>query len=237
MLWRILFRALTTALVALPLAFVALWLALHHKPAWYAPVSLDEAGMRRARHDAVNTTDFIGDQMNHGEPFELVLRDRAVNEWLAALPTIWPEVSEVLPPEVGSPVVSFDDGGIRVGSHVTTSAWQAIVSVGLLISLTADGEDLAVELTDVRGGSLPVPQTVLAAVLDPVLRRARRNRRPAGNNVDSVSSALRGVRSTGELFEGIRIENRFVWFNGEVPFRIDAVEIDDGEVRLRLDPL
>ncbi len=236
-LWRVVVRWQMTALIGALVVLVALWLTLHHKPGWYNPVTLDEPGIQRARKEAVATADYIGDRLYEGIPFDLVLVDRSVNEWLAALPTIWPEAKDVLPSELTGPAVRFEKGGIRVGSHLTANGWQAIVSAGLTIGLTADGTGVDISLHSVRGGSLPVPRTILADVLDPLLRHAREEHHAVNQPAEPLSAAMRGVHSVEELFGGVRIENRFVWFNGRWPFRIDSIRIEDGELRLRLEPL
>ncbi len=81
---RLLPPVLTAVFVAVPLTLTALWLAFHHKPGWYQPVSLDEAGAQRARSQAVGVADFVSDRMVEGEEFDVLLRDRSINEWLAA---------------------------------------------------------------------------------------------------------------------------------------------------------
>lgn len=76
------------------------------------PRNLDEVGAQRARNEAVAAADYIGDQMYEGLPFDVVLRNWSVNEWLAALSAIWLEAKDVLPSEMSGPAVRFDDGGI-----------------------------------------------------------------------------------------------------------------------------
>lgn len=246
-------RGFTIGLAAAPLLLGGLWLALHHKPDWYKPRTLDEEGVHQARSETVAMADYVSDRMVEGKPFDVVLRDRSINGWLAALPAIWPDAREVLPPEIHHPAVRFDDGCIRIGTHYVSRRWQAIVSVTLTTAVSRDGTAIEIALVGARGGSLPVPVVLLERILEPMLRDMRAAR--AEECRMSISDCrLEEIRPTGphsaldnrqstidiaveELFDGIRVKNRFVWFNGRRPFRIDSIRIEPGELRLRIDPL
>ncbi|MGB2984407.1 MAG: hypothetical protein WBE26_00875 [Phycisphaerae bacterium] len=234
---RLLARVLTAALVAGPVALVALWLTFQHKPGWYRPVILDEAGIQRARSEAVRAADYVSDQMVEGRPFAAVLHDRSVNAWLAALPHSWPEARDVLPPQISDPAVRFDSGELRVGAHYAAEGWQAIISIGVKLGVSEDSGAVEIALNGAHGGSLPVPRVVLEGILDHLLQTLHARHDRSIEAAEPLVSALREVQSVDELYEGVRIRNRFVWFNGDRPFRIDSIIIDDGELRLQIEPL
>jgi hypothetical protein len=220
-----------------PIAIVALWLTFQHKPGWYCPAVLGEPGMQQARSAAVQVADYVSDQMVLGQPFEAVFHDCEVNKWLAALPYSWPEASDVLPPEITDLAVRFESGKVRAGAHYERNGWQAILSVGLTVSVSADGNDISIALDGVYGGSLPVPRVVLRRMMDQLLESFSTDRDLASDGMQPLASAIRNVQSAEDLFSGLRIRNRFVWFNGDRPFRIKAVDIGEGELRLRIEPL
>jgi hypothetical protein len=234
---RVVRRGSIASAILAPVALVGTWLAFQHKPAWYQPVRLDDEGYQLARRDAVATADSISDQIVQGKAFDLVLRDRSVNEWLAALPRVSPEAKRAMPPELHDPAVRFADERIRVGAHYENSGWQAIISVDLALRVSPDGINLTIALAAVRGGSLPVPRAIVERLLGPLLERARRRH----NNNDDADSTwgtmLENLQSTDQLFNGVTIRNRFVWPNGRRPFRIESIRITDGELRCRLQPL
>jgi hypothetical protein len=235
---RVARKGLLPALFPALAAFVGLWLAFQHKPAWYQPVRLDEPGYQRARRDAVATADSISDQLVQGKEFELVLTDRLVNEWLSALPQIWPEAKRALPDELRDPAVRFTKDRIRIAAHFDASGWQAIVSVDLVIGVSGDGTSVTVALAGARGGSLPVPRTVIERILQPLIERVRRG--GVREDADAASpwdAAVKSVHSAEQLFAGVSTRNRFVWPNGKRPFRITSIRIADGDLRIRLQPL
>ena len=43
--------------------------------------------------------------------------------------------------------------------------------------------------------------------------------------------------TAADWLSGLRVPNRFVWPNGKRPFRIDAIELTQGRIRLRLESL
>jgi len=241
--WKSKFRraarraALLVAILAAA-AFVGLWLAFQHKPAWYRPIRLDELVYQRARGETVATADSISDQLVLGKEFEFVLSDRSVNGWLAALPRIWPEAGQTLPDELRDPAVQFAEDRIRFAAHFQENGWQAIVSVDLFARVTDDGTSVTIALAGARGGSLPVPRAVIERLLGPLIEHARSSE--TNHDADATSpwdAAVKGVRSADQLFTGVTNRNDFVWPNGKRPFRIASIRATNGELRIRLQPL
>lgn len=220
---RALERVLTVGLVLGPIAVIVLWLTLHHIPSWYRPALLDETGTQRARSEAVSVTDYISDQMVKQKAFEVTLSDKSLTQWLAALPSIWPTAHERLPPQIRDIAVGFDRNVVRIGARYDGSV-LTIVSIHLALDIIENGTQLSVRMLHVRSGSLPFPIAILDRMLADRL-----------STVDSP--AAHKIESLSDLVEGVQFENRFVWFNGRRPFRIESLEVTAGEVRLRLQPL
>lgn len=204
-------RVASVGLIVVPVVVIALWLVMHHKPGWYHPAELDATGMQRARRQALSTADSISDQMVKRDPFDVVLSDESVTQWIAALGSIWPEAEAWVPPEITDIAVVFDDGVLRIAGRYS-GAWQAIVSAHLTLGVTEDGSRLWVQLVRAYGGSLPLPSSMIERLLM--------------NPQADLSNRVR-----------TEIENRFVWFNGRRPYRILSIQIAQGELRLRIEPL
>ena len=231
-------RAALFGAILAPVTFVGLWLAFQHKPAWYQPIRLDEHGYQLARRDAVATADSISDQLVQGKEFDLVLTERSVNGWLTALPSIWPEAKQALPDELRDPAVRFAEDRIRFAAHFDKNGWQAIVSVDLFVRVPDDGTSVTIALAGARGGSLPMPRTIIERLLRPLIEHARN--RGQNHDTDATSpwdAAVKSVRSVDQLFTGVTSRNRFVWPNGKRPFRIASIHAIDGELHIRLHPL
>lgn len=236
-LWRRVEWALTAMLIAVPLVLVAVWLALHHKPSWYVPAILDQTRIQQARRQAVTTADFISDRMVEGRPFTVVLTEQSVNEWLTALPHAWPDARDALPPEFSNPAIGFRDGKLWIGAHYVAEKWQAIISLGLRFDSSKDKAELAITLEGACGGSLPLPKMIVRQAFEQLLGQGRRGKRELNGTTRPLLDALQAIQSADELFEGVAVKNRFVWFNGERPYRIESIEIGKGELRLTIEPL
>jgi len=230
-------RAFCVLLMAAPFVVVVLWLALHHKPVWYRPITLDEAGIEQARRDVISTADFVSDRIVQGDSFDVVLTERSINEWLTALPDAWPDAHVELPPEIRDPAIGLRDGSVRVGAHYAADSCQAILSLRFRLTVSADKTRLMFALDSAYGGSLPLPNAVVREALDGLLRQAKRSRRKPNGTTEPLLDTLQAVRSADDLFEGISLKNRFIWFNGKRPYRIESIKIGNGELRLRVDPL
>lgn len=237
---RILRHSALILLIATPLGSLALWLALEHRPGWYVPATLDEQGVQTARRDATNAVDQFGDQLVRRQPFEIVLRDDALNAWLTALPNIWPDAARAIPRELHAPALRFESGLLRIGALYEVSGWRAIVSGAATAALAQDGATIELRLVESCCGSVPMPPSLIARAADPHLHAAAisdAKQSSAPETPRGVVSSLREVRSVEQLFRGVRIRNRFVWPNGKRPFRIDQITLDAGELRLRIEPI
>jgi len=220
---------------------IALWLTFQHKPGWYRPISADDAITQRARLEVANLADSISDALVHRRPFELVLSDHSLNEWLAALPQVWPDVAEQWPRELTQPAVSFQRDRIRLGVHGETRGWRVILGFAFLLSAD-DGDDaMRLTLSGMQGGSLPIPRFLIRRSLQSAAENhadtAALTAQPDPTRPLELENLLDSPRSVDEWFAGVRVRNRFIWPNGRRPFRIGALSITDGELRARLDPL
>lgn len=226
---------LVVIVVAAPLGFVTLWLALQHKPSWYAPAVVTDALVKRAQRDTAALSESITQHLVKGRPIEVRLTQDRINEWLAALPRLSPEGWHGLPEQIKTMAVSMEPGRIRIGVHYVDDSWQAILNAGLSLGLSQDVREVTMALSDVQGGALTAPRALLDRML--ASRPAARSREDGNARGVSLGSLLERVRSADDLFSGIRVPNRFVWPNGERAFRIDELRLEDGEVRLRLQPI
>ena len=222
-------RVFRAWLVTVPVLLVAGWFTIHHRPGWYRPPDLDDDGLQRARRESANAADDFGDRLVLGGEFEVTLRASALNEWLAALPHVWPDAQRVFPPEVSELAIHFLPELAQVGAHLSRSGWEAIVNADFRGSLSSDGQSLIVEVVAARVGSLPLPRFMV----QPWLARLT-----ARTDESGLSSGGSGADSATPRTSGrFRFRNRFVWPNGERPFRIQSIRMTDSELHLQIHPL
>jgi len=226
---RMLWRFVLLLPVLLILAVIGLYLTAQHVPTWYRPVTLDPEDYRRVRGDAANFVDSVGDRLVTQEAFDLELSDRALNEWLTALPEIWPDAQKDWPRELSAPALTFEPDAARIGALYHGSRWKGIVNLSMACALSADGQELTLRLLEVRAGSLPLPEALLAKLLEPLMLELQQA---------SAGHHARGeLDSLADLYSGITIPNRFVWPNGKRRFRFERIELREGSIHLRIVPL
>ena len=175
---RLIRLGLGIALIVGLAALIALWLAFQHKPGWYQPPVVNEVMLQRARTTSAATADRVSQQIVDGEAFHVTLTDESVNEWLAALPHLWPDARRSIPPEISDVAVGFKRGRIHVGGLYAKDDWRAILNVALAVAISPDGREVTLTLTDVQGGSLPVPRMIV----DEILQRVRPHSISAGQD-------------------------------------------------------
>lgn len=208
----------------------AIWLTFQHRPGWYRPAAADEPTIQRAQTESAALADETSRQIVERKDFEIRLTDRMINDWLAAMPVLWPEAREWLPPGVRDPAVGFDDGEMRVGVFVEREGWRVIANASVAAEVSPDKSTINVMLRSVRGGSLPMPQGVVESLWERVVSGVRRGRidglHIAGPEGDANESA-----------HELAIRNRFVWPNGERPFRITRFDAQNGVLTIGMEPL
>lgn len=238
---RIRIRCRRVAVVALVVGVVALagvWLTFQHVPRWYQPPPPTDALIGRARSDAMATFDRVSDDIVGGKPFDVVLSQDAVNEWLAAAPRLWPDVQRSVPAGISEPAVAFEPDRIRLGARYSRGRWEAIVGVAVTVGVSDDGQAITGRLTGLQGGSLPLPRSVLVGLIDPLVRRAqRRGGTDSGGAGAPGRASEQDATSVDDVFREIVVPNRFDWPNGSRPFRILAIAVRDGELRVVIEPL
>jgi len=202
---------------------------LQHKPRWYAPPRLDEAARRAARRRATVRADAFGDLLVRRVPFDFVLLEEDVNRWLASAPELWPRAEGAT---LRDPVLRFEPGAVRVGALVERGGWRAVVSVAVGVRLTDDGSDVELRLMEARGGSLPIPLSVLAWAAGSGEKQPQER---AGSS-DGGTAVVSELQSVDELLAGVRRRNWFVWPNGDRAFSVASLSLTPGRLSLRIRP-
>ncbi|MCH8149032.1 MAG: hypothetical protein IH987_13800, partial [Planctomycetes bacterium] len=146
--------------------FVTLWLIFQHKPDWYRPPTVNERMLRETRTEVAEIVEGISQRIVRGETFDLSFTDEIVNQWLAALPHVWPGARRDVPPELRDLVIRFDANRIRIASLYVKDGWRAVLTLAVKVAISTDGRRISLELIEAHGGSLPVPHSVLAHMLD-----------------------------------------------------------------------
>lgn len=219
-------------------AGVALWLGLQYKPAWYRHVLGERSAPKRARAEAVRLADTLSDSLVAGRTVEMVLSDRVVTGWLAALPSVMPNADYQLPSGVTEPVVCFDsDGIIRVGARVDQSGMRSILNVGVRVELVEESRYIRVALVYAKGGALQAPRAVMERILKPLFNPRLTSYGQVRGSFSQEAGTLPQVHSVDNLFDGVRMANRFVWPNGDRAFKIDGLRHEDGLLKIQITPI
>ncbi len=222
---RTLLRTLLAVVIVVPLLLAAAWLAVHHVPRWYAPPVVDAAEHQRVRDDMERVFNAMSAGLMRDRAFHLVLDQRQVNDWLVVGGELLPDLRSALTEVLEAPMVRFAEGRITAAGMVRHSGVRTIV--GLEWELQFDPRTVRVRLVALRTGALRVP---LAAV-DAVLARLS----PAGAAAGAREPAW--IDSFRAALDGLEVENRFFWRNGERWFRILELEMRGSAIRLRIEPL
>lgn len=217
------------------LAVGAVWLALRHVPAWYTPVHVPEEQLQRVRDDLAGKFREVSDRIVAGKPFDVTLTDRMVSEWIDARGQIWPDSQEWIPPWLADPVVAFLPHRIVLGAHLQRGDWEGII--GLHFQVDCDDRAVVVRLAEVTWGAVPIPLGRLANTTESLIHAERLDPDAMPDELARLLRKLRTVEVTEFLNEGVRLEGPLIWKNGDRPYRILAVRLEQGRAVLRIQPL
>jgi len=164
--------------------------------------------------------------MVKGKPFDIVLDQQQLNEWLAAMPVLFPQARNEIPDWLRESAVSISSDMLRVGVRYDKNGWRAIINVGLQLSVSPNGESIVLTLSEAHGGSIPILQSTLKNILSGMIDQSS----------DESSALLGQNQSIDDLFTGLNIENNFLWPNGRRAYRIESITFHNDKIKLRIDP-
>lgn len=207
----------TAAVLAVAVAVAwALLLAAQSEPEFYQralkaqPTGQAEAGdsLERSLLDLHNS-------VHGGGSWEAVFTEDQINGWLAAdLPDKFPRA---LPPGAEEPRVAIDSQMVHVACRFDNGKVRTVISFGLDVNLTTETNTLAVRVSKLRAGALPVP---LKQFLDKISAHAQRANIPLQwSQIDGDPVALVTIPVQHEDYA-----HREVY--------LDVIELREGEVYL-----
>ena len=217
------------------LGLVIAWLATNYIPTWYDPPQLSDDDLPRVRADLPATMQEFTDRLVVGGTFEFKLSAGQVNEWIAGRASIWPDAQGSLPEWLQDPVVAFEGGRLIVAARAQRSGWRAIVSAHVTVSV--DGDDLVIRLVKTAVGALGTP---MQPIVDALCRSVHELLDPSGDlpqYLRRLAEGLDRVKTDQTLRDGVHVENRFIWPNGERRFRITQIRAEHGWLTLFVEPL
>jgi hypothetical protein len=208
-----------------------------HRPAWYQPMTLNGMELERVRNRAAAEIDRFSSLMVRADPFPWAISDKEANEWVAALLHDRPDLAASVPRQISAPAFRFEEGLIRLGAKFDSGTWRAVIGARLVAGVSPEGRELEIRLERLSIGSLPIPAGWAGSWL------ARRWHAPS-SFVAATTDPFRPRNADGPLLRQetdgrVRfcVRNRFVWPNGERPFRITAITACDGQLHLTIEPL
>ena len=211
------------------------WLALRHVPAWYQPVRVPQDHLQRVRDSLTDKFSEISDHMVGRAAFEVSVTDHQVTEWIVARGEIWPDSEAWLPSWLKDPVAAFVPGRVILAAHLDRDGWESIL--GAHFSICVEGDELVLRLESVTAGALPVPLSTLAEPLDRLIHTDRLDVEAMPDELARAVSKLRQGAALHFLTHGQRARGPFVWKNGDRPYRVRNLQINDGWMKVVIEPL
>ncbi len=208
------------------LTLLILWFTFQHIPAWYRPPTIQAADLPRIRASLPQTYQRFTDSLVQGVPFTFEIPQSTINAWITARAEIWPDASDIFPEWLNAPAIAFENNRIKIGAIFNQGVVNAIGTIHLDLSIT--GDTLLIRTTALRAGSLPIPIGLVGESMD--------QRMSIPESVANVSASLHKITSWQHLLEGVEIQNRFFWKNGERYFRIAKIESLEHTLTLHIEP-
>ena len=169
------------------------------------------------------------------EPFAVSFSERQINDMLSAQQVIWPAALSSLGPRLTDLCVDVEPGHIRVGLRWRRGEIQTVLN-NRLVLLRTDGE-LTLKSTRARAGSLPIPASTLwKRFVDrpPSEGSACVDEKPAPHQADTLGGAWHRLLVAGEP---VSLAGVFYWPNGDIPFTISDVVLQQDRITVSVLPL
>ncbi len=201
------------------------WLSYRHIPSWYRPAYVPIEEEQAARDELGAAFTGLSRGMGQGEPFDYTVRQDELNRWLVARERIWPASKRWIPEAIDDPVVVFRQDEVIVAGTWCGPGPRTVVSIHLRVEM--DGDRLRAVVESVRGGSLPIPLGPIKQQLARLEQDRSGRDRPLLPNGTSIVDAI----------EGAPLPRDLPWSQPRGEFRIEALKVVPGELRVRLRPI
>jgi hypothetical protein len=213
---RYLLIGVVTVFGLLAVVVAVLYQAAQREPVFYQEALLIEPAHQEEAGDSLEQNVLeLHNEVRESGTWEAVFTDEQINGWLAAdLPSKFPNV---LPAGTQEPRVKIDPEFVRVACRFDNGKIGTVVSFAIDVDLTTETNTLAVRVSKLRAGALPVP---LKQILDKITSAAGRGDIPLRwRQVEGDPVALVTVPVTHDDYA-----HREIY--------VDSVELRDGEVYL-----
>ena len=198
--------------------------ALLRTPSWYEVPRIPPQERQNVRNNLVAAEQAFteGVRTSRG-PFVYHLYQDDVNRWIAMRREIYPLIDELAPPELGDPMVIFDQDELTVAGKYRTGAAEVVVSID--VSVRFEANSIVLRLKGLRCGSIGVPLSFVSLGL------TRRIDRPAGATWPG------SPRLWGDFQTGFHVDSRAWWKNGGIDYCVRNVSVEPGVLNLTVEPI
>ena len=207
---------LFTLLALVSGAALVLYSASRHQPQFYTQALRVEPELQREAGDELekNVLELHNTARNEGL-WQAVFTEAQINGWLAAdLPEKFPHI---LPTGTNEPRVSIDSDRIKIACRYRRGKVNTIISFDLIVNLTSETNTLAIRVSKVRAGALPVP---LKRLLTPITKACARS-----------NITLRWSQIDGDPVALVTIPHQHVDYAHREIY-LESFEMRDGEIAL-----
>ncbi len=193
-----------------------LYSASRHEPRFYQQALQIEPEQQREAGDALEQSVLqLHNSARDEGRWEAVFTEAQINGWLAAdLPEKFPQM---LPAGTEQPRVLIDPEQIKIACRYQRGKVNTVVSFNLSVHLTTEPNTLAVRVSKVRAGALPVP---LKRFLEPITKAG------AESDID-----LRWSQDGGDPVALVTVPHRHEDYAHNLIY-LESIEMRSGEIAL-----
>jgi hypothetical protein len=212
---------------------ISVWMLFQHIPDWYEPPEVPQAEYQRVRDELLSAEDRFTADLVAGRPFEYVLEDRQLNEWISTRHAIWAPAAKWIPEQIENPVIRFLPDQVAVAGLLHFGDLKVIGSIHLSLDVVED--QLSVKLLHLQGGSLPVPGSWVVNLLlefwDELGAKNLKDIDLGGKTTSEEIAAQIARLPIGALFPATAR-----WPNGKQDFRLRGIRTEQGRLVLTVQP-
>ena len=203
-------------------AFFALliigYFAIVYVPEWYQPTYVSITEQQKLRDDFTAITTTFNNRMQHPETFEFAIADTQINKLIAGLEYIDPGLKGIIPSNVETPAVKFEDDYFKAGAIVEQDGKK--VFAGVQIKILALDNWLILEDFDARIGMVPIPRDTL-----------KKRLAKFGDHLEKYWPVFDRILTDGQF------PNRFRYPNSNYDFKVKDLRSYKGTLYITIEPI
>ncbi len=202
------------------ITFTISYLTVKYIPSWYQPVYKSQVTKEQVTNELINISRDLNNKMQKPKAFTFTITDKQINQIIAGIDYIFPEIKEYIPEFISAPAVNLDNNELKVGTIIKKNGKKVFAS--LKLKLTANDKFISIDELKVYIGLWPMPNQLLEEKIQTLVSKLKKYVK---------------IEDIDQIIKTRKIPNLFSFPNSDYDFKILELRAQDGRLYVKIQPI